>query len=255
MSLFNIRERNPLVHCITNYVVTNFTANGLLAIGASPIMADEVEEMNDMVSIIDALLINIGTINARTREAMFVAGKKANERKIPVVLDPVGVGATAFRKQTVEELLANVQIDLIRCNAGELATIAGVEWQSKGVESGEGEMDVCDVAKQVANEHNCFVIVTGPSDVLTDGNTVLQTSGGHEYMTQVTGAGCLLSAICAAALTVEENKLETLQMMLNDYKTVAELAAGKAQYLGTFQMEVLNHLHVVSGGKAAWISS
>lgn len=254
MSLSKIRERSPLVHCITNSVVTNYTANGLLAIGASPIMADEVEEMNDMVSIVDAVLINIGTLNVRSRAAMLVAGKKANERHIPVVLDPVGVGATAFRKQTVEELLGNVQFDLIRCNAGELATIAGIEWQSKGVDSGEGEMDVEAIAKQVAKQYNCLVIVTGPSDVLTDGETVLQTSGGHEYMTQVTGAGCLLSAICAAALTVKESPLETLQMLLNDYKKVAELAANKAPYLGTFQIEVLNSLQVVSRGEAAWIS-
>lgn len=249
MSLSRIRERSPLIHCITNSVVTNYTANGLLAIGASPIMADEVEEMNDMVSIVDALLINIGTINARSRAAMLVAGKKANQRNIPVVLDPVGVGATAFRKETVEELLANVQFDLIRCNAGELAAIAGVKWQSKGVDSGEGEMDIKEVAKEVAKRYACLVIVTGPSDIVTDGKTVLQTSGGHEYMTQVTGTGCLLSAVCAAALTVQDNSLETLQLVLNDYKKVAELAVDNAKYLGTFQIEVLNNLQMVSKGE------
>lgn len=248
MSLYNIRRRNPLVHCITNNVVTNFTANGLLATGASPIMADEVEEMNDVVSVVDALLINIGTIHARSRDAMLVAGKKANERAIPVVLDPVGVGVSAFRKETVKELLENVAFTLIRCNTGELATIAGVEWQSKGVDSGTGDMEVAEVAKAVAKKYNCLVIVTGPTDVITDGEMILYTTGGHELMTQVTGTGCLLSAICAAALTVDENSLELLQEVMQNYKDVATKAS-EEDLLGSFQVEVLNAIHELSRGE------
>ncbi|HWI47451.1 MAG TPA: hydroxyethylthiazole kinase [Rummeliibacillus sp.] len=248
MSISKIRKRSPLVHCITNYVVANFTANGLLAIGASPVMADEVLEVEAMVSNAAALLINIGTINGRTKEAMILAGRKANEKEIPVVLDPVGVGATVFRKQTVQELLQTVKFDLIRCNAGELATIAGEAWQAKGVDSGEGEINVEQVAKQVARQYHCLVIVTGPSDILTNGEQTFSIAGGNELMTQVTGTGCLLSAVCSAALAVEGDQLTVLLDALQDYKAVAERAA-IAGPLGSFQVEVINGLHDISRGE------
>ena len=245
MTMYNIRQKQPLIHCITNTVVTNFTANGLLAIGASPIMADEIEEMRDMVSIVDALLINIGTVNTRTRQAMIVAGQTANERDIPVVLDPVGVGATAFRKETVEQLLQNVQFQLIRCNAGELAAIANIEWRSKGVDSGEGEMNKEEVAKQVARDYQCYVIVTGETDLLTNGEQILYSSGGNELMTQITGTGCLLSAICAATLVLGGNTMQHLQQVLQQYKEVASNAA-VVGLLGSFQVEVFNELYKIS---------
>lgn len=248
MSISKIRMTSPLVHCMTNYVVANFTANGLLAIGASPVMADEESEVEEMVSIAAALLLNIGTINSRTRNAMILAGRKANSRQIPVVLDPVGVGATAYRKQVVQDLLKEVKVDLIRCNAGELATIAGVDWQTKGVDSGEGEIDIEQVARQVASQYHCLVIVTGPSDLLTDGKQVISIVGGHPLMTQVTGTGCLLSAICTAALAVEGDKITILHDVLQDYKVVAERASA-ANLLGSFQVEVLNALHDISRGE------
>ncbi|WP_102693610.1 hydroxyethylthiazole kinase [Rummeliibacillus pycnus] len=248
MSISKIRMTSPLVHCITNYVVANFTANGLLAIGASPVMADEVSEVEEMVSNASALLLNIGTINSRTKQAMILAGRKANERQIPVVLDPVGVGATAFRKQTVQELLEAVKFALIRCNVGELATIAGVKWQAKGVDSGEGEIDVVQVAQQVARQYHCLVIVTGPADILTNGEQTYSIAGGHELMTQVTGTGCLLSAICTAALAVVGDPLIVLHDVLQDYKNVAERAS-IAGPLGSFQVEVVNGLHDLSRGE------
>ena len=248
MPIKQIRNTKPLVHCMTNYVVANFTANGLLAIGASPIMADEISEVEEMVAISNALLINIGTINTRTKEAMLIAGKKANERGTPVVLDPVGVGATTFRQQVVKELLENVRFDLLRCNAGELATIAGVSWQAKGVDSGEGEMDIAVVAKHVAEKWNCIVVVTGAFDYITDGDNEFWVAGGHERMTEVTGTGCLLSAICAAVLTLEGESLLDLRDVLQEYKKVAELAA-QSPLLGSFQIEVLNSLHQLSRGE------
>lgn len=250
MSLFNIREKNPLVHCITNYVVANFTANGLLAIGASPIMADEVQEMNDMASIVDALLINIGTVNVATSQAMQIAGEVANKRGIPVVLDPVGVGASKFRMNVVQELLSTVKFDCIRCNAGELAAIAGVQWDGKGVDSGTGEMDVESVAMEVANRFNCLVVVTGSTDIVTDGQEVKHAAGGDERMTEVTGTGCLLSAICTAALASTDNGLSMLQSVLQDYKQVATMAS-KEHGIGSFQVGVLNALDSLSRGETS----
>ncbi|WP_150285480.1 hydroxyethylthiazole kinase [Rummeliibacillus sp. TYF-LIM-RU47] len=249
MSLLKINQENPLIHCITNYVVANFTANGLLAIGASPVMADEIAEVGDMVSVASGLLVNIGTINGRTKEAMIVAGRKANEVGIPVVLDPVGVGATAFRRETVKNLLREIKFDLIRCNTGELAAIAGVNWDSKGVDSGVGEMDIEQTAKAIAKQYNCFVIVTGEVDIATNGESIDYIAGGHELMTKITGTGCLLSAICTAALAVERNDLSILVDVLKDYKKVAEKARQK-EWLGTVQQEVLNQLHQIAGGRA-----
>ena len=136
--LDKVRGQNPLVHNITNGVAMNFTANGLLALGASPIMADEVSEMADMAAICSALLINIGTLRRQTVEAMLAAGKAANARGIPVVFDPVGAAATQFRRDTVERLLAEVRFAAIRGNAAEMAYIAGGAWQGKGVDAGGG---------------------------------------------------------------------------------------------------------------------
>jgi hydroxyethylthiazole kinase len=252
--MYKIRKRSPLVHCITNYVVANFTANGLLALGASPVMADAVEEVEEMVSNADALLINIGTLNNRTLEAMILAGKKANDLNIPVVLDPVGVGATSFRKQAVEQILQLVNIKLLRCNIGELASIAEIEWETKGVDSGQGEIDIAFVAKQLALQYNCYVIVTGENDFLTDGNKEHWTAGGHELMTRITGTGCLLSAMCAAALTVEGDNIVNLCELLVDYKRVAEYASDNL-LLGSFQEEVINSIHLLGRGAKQWTLS
>lgn len=248
MTMYNIRLRQPLVHCVTNYVVANYTANGLLAIGASPVMADEIAEVEEMVSIADALLVNIGTLNTRTLESMLVVGKKANERNIPVVLDPVGVGATSFRKAAVRQLLEEVKFTVIRCNEGELATIAGVQWQARGVDSGEGELDTVTVAKEVAQKWNTMVVVTGETDVLTDGTIVELITGGDERMTKITGSGCLLSAICSAALAVESNRIDILKQVLQQYKQIA-IDAREAEYIGSFQVKVMDGLERYSRGE------
>ncbi|QCR34160.1 hydroxyethylthiazole kinase [Lysinibacillus sp. SGAir0095] len=243
--LTKINHAKPLVHCITNYVVANFTANGLLAIGASPVMADEVEEVGDMVSIAGALLLNIGTVNTRTSEAMLVAGKKANECGVPVVLDPVGVGATPFRKNVVMQLLEQIKIDVLRCNEGELASIYGVAWESRGVDSGKGDMDTIQVAKEVARKYKCIVVVTGEADLVTDGEDIIQVHGGNVYATRVTGTGCLLSAICAAVLASSEQPMQDLASTLKQYKEASE-QSGKE--LGTFQFKFINTLQKLAEG-------
>jgi len=245
MSLQKINLQNPLVHCITNYVVANFTANGLLAAGASPVMADAVEEAAEMASIASALLINIGTLNDRTIKSMHIAGKAANLKGIPVVFDPVGAGATNFRLQTTMDILQQLKIDLIRCNVGELAAIAGVSWQAKGVDSGVGEIDVAKTALQIANKYNCLVIVTGEQDIITDGDRVERISGGHEKITKITGGGCLLSALCAATLASCEHRFEGLVSLLRDYK---QASLNSYSMIGTFQINLLNQLEYLAGG-------
>lgn len=243
--LTNINQQRPLVHCITNYVVANFTANGLLAIGASPVMADEVEEVGDMVAIAGALLLNIGTVNARTHDAMLVAGRKANECGVPVVLDPVGVGATHYRKSVVMQLLEQVKIEVLRCNEGELASIHGVSWESRGVDSGSGHMETAAVAKEVARKYGCIVVVTGATDIVTDGHDLMQVQGGNISATRITGTGCLLSAICAAVLACSDQPMQDLASTLKQYKEASEQSGRE---LGTFQVRFINALQGIAEG-------
>ncbi|MGE7940598.1 hydroxyethylthiazole kinase [Lysinibacillus xylanilyticus] len=246
MIFHTIRKRNPLIHCITNYVVANFQANGLLAIGASPVMADDSHEVEEMVAISSGLLINIGTLNNQMKESMLLAGKKANALGIPVVLDPVAAGATTYRKQTVQQLLKEIKFAAIRCNIGELAAIANVDWQQKGVDSGTGSISLEVETKQIAQRYNCIVIVTGEKDFITDGEHQQWITGGNSQMTEVTGTGCLLSAICCAAYSAGNDPYNQLVDALSLYKKVAEQASSSTDYIGDFQITVLNELHRLS---------
>ncbi|OCS92675.1 hydroxyethylthiazole kinase [Caryophanon latum] len=242
MTLAHIAAKQPLVHCMTNTVVTNFTANGLLAIGASPIMADAMEEAAHITSIADALLINIGTIQAHTVEAMHAAMKSAKAHHKPVVLDPVGAGASRYRIETVRALLTH-GVTLIRGNAGELAAIAGVTWSAKGVDGGDGEADVAHIAKTVAKAHRCIVVITGEEDVVTDGETVIHVAGGNAQVTRITGSGCLLSAIVAALLASCDGTLEQIAALLAQYKEAAVNANG---FAGTYAVTFLDALQQLS---------
>ncbi|MFK8794047.1 hydroxyethylthiazole kinase [Planococcus plakortidis] len=241
--LRDLRARKPLIHCITNHVVSNFQANGLLALGVSPVMGDEQQEIAELTGHADALSLNIGTITERSLESMLIAGRAAMEKGIPIVLDPVGAGATSYRLQAVKRLLAELDITLLRCNAGELAAIAGAEWQARGVDAGEGEGDLETIAKQVANEHQMLVAVTGTSDLVTDGEHTEHITGGDPLMASVTGMGCLLSAVLAAFLTDEESSpLEALAYGLQLYANAGSRAAKSALTPGSFQMAFFDEL-------------
>ncbi|WP_040225997.1 hydroxyethylthiazole kinase [Bhargavaea cecembensis] len=242
--LERLRAERPLIHCITNIVVANFQANGLLALGASPVMADAPEEAGEMSAAASCTVLNIGTLRADSLLAMELAGRSAAGAGHPVVLDPVGAGATAFRKEAVQRILGNVDVKLIRCNAGELAAIAGEEWQASGVDAGDGEMDIPRVAEKVAIEKGCLVAVTGETDVLTDGRETVFISGGHPLLSKVTGAGCLLSAVCGAFLAAgPEDPFRAAETALRFYKRAGERAAGGAEGPGSFQSAFLDALY------------
>lgn len=241
-----LRDKSPLVHCITNIVVANFQANGLLALGASPIMAAAIEEAGDVSAISSATLLNIGTLDGPSIASMIVAGKSANAKGNPLVLDPVGAGATAFRKQTVSTLLAELDVTLITGNAGEIAALANVSWDAKGVDAGDGKADIVQAAKDVAVRHKCLVAVTGERDIVTDGVSVLQVAGGNPLMSKITGMGCLLSAVCAAFLSVgKDHPLESVTYSLAFYKQAGERAAEQASGPGDFAVRFLNALHLL----------
>src|SRR5690625_930005 len=220
--LEDIRQKKPLIYNITNQVVTNFSANGLLAIGASPAMANAPEEAKDMVALADALVLNVGTCSQSQAEAMLLAGKEANKSGIPVILDPVAVGATSYRTDVVEKLLKHVSFTAIRGNAAEIATIGKEETRMKGVDSLVDHLEP-DIAHNVARSHKTLVIATGKIDVITDGERVFTCENGSSMLPNITGSGCLLSAVIGAFMTVEGNVLTTATMAVAGYGAAAEL--------------------------------
>ncbi len=243
-----VREQSPLVHNMTNVVVTNFVANGLLALGASPVMAYAKEEVADMVSIANSLVLNIGTLREPEVEAMIIAGKAANEKGVPVVLDPVGAGATPYRTNTVKRLLSEVNISILRGNAAEVANVIGEEWQTRGVDVGTVEGNIADLARMAAQKLHMTVVVTGKDDVVSNGEESIIISNGDPLLTKVTGTGCLFSSVVGAFVSVESNHLLAVAGASAFYGAVAEravLATGD-HHVGTFQMEFLNQLMLTS---------
>lgn len=247
--LERVREKSPLIHNITNVVVTNFTANGLLALGASPVMADSRKEVADMVKIANALVINIGTLNENTVEAMHIAGKAANELNVPVMLDPVGAGATAYRTETARNLVEDIQFSVIRGNAAEIANVAGESLAVKGVDGGNLHGSVVDLVTSTAKKLNTVVIATGKDDIVSDGTTTFAVHNGHPILTKVTGTGCLLTSVIAAFASVEKKQVNAAVAALSFYGIAAEIAAEKTVHFGpgSFQIELLNQLALVSG--------
>ena len=239
-----LREKKPLVHNMTNVVVTNFTANGLLAIGASPVMAYAKEEVEEMAAMAGALVLNIGTLDKEAVEAMILAGKAANKAGTPVLLDPVGAGATKFRTDQAKKILHEVNVDVIRGNAAEVANLIGEVWQIKGVDSGEGSGDSAEVAIKAARMLDCLVIITGKIDVITNGNETFLVENGHPILTSVTGTGCLLTSVVGAFCAVEENLLEASAAAIVSYGVAAEKAAKMTAEKGpgSFQIQFLNEL-------------
>lgn len=197
-----VRNTKPLVHNITNYVTVNDCANIILACGGSPIMADDVLEVEEITSICNALVINIGTLNSRTIESMILAGKKANELNIPVVLDPVGVGASKLRTETTNKLLKEVRFSVIRGNISEIKAIAVGTSSTVGVDANvmdkitkDNLKESIEFAKKSALCTGAIIAITGPIDIVTDARTTYLIQNGHAVMGNITGTGCMLTSI------------------------------------------------------------
>ncbi|QLB12558.1 hydroxyethylthiazole kinase [Bisgaardia hudsonensis] len=247
-----IRERNPLVHCITNIVVANYSANGLLALGASPLMSANLDEVAEIQHFSQGLLLNIGTFT--NVEAKLLAGKAANKNSVPVVLDPAGCGATQCRKNATETLLNELDIAVLRGNAGELASIAKVDWQVKGVDSGAGNGDIVDIAKKVAKQYQTIVALSGATDIITDGERVAKIHNGTALFPRITGSGCLLGAVCAAFVGVAEEAdyFQAVVEACTVYAIAGELAAKPLTetQTGSFSIALLDQLAEISEEKA-----
>ncbi|WP_411343831.1 hydroxyethylthiazole kinase [Paenibacillus sp. WLX1005] len=250
--LRTVRERQPLVHNITNVVVTNFTANGLLALGASPFMAFAHEEVEDVAAMAGAVMLNIGTLDPYVVQSILLAGKAANHASVPVVFDPVGAGATPYRTASAQQITEEVRVDIVRGNVAEVANVIGEAWQIKGVDAGGGDGDRVQLAIRAARQLHCIVVITGAEDLVTDGEQVHGIANGHPLLTQVTGAGCLLSSVVAAfAAVTDGSRAQLLQSSVEAlifYGVAAELAAERAGQHGTgsFQIELLNMLGTVT---------
>lgn len=243
--LVKVQKAKPLVHNMTNVVVTNFTANGLYALGASPVMAYAPEEVADMAKIAGSVVLNLGTLSTPQVDAMIVAGRSANTHGVPVLLDPVGAGATSFRTESALRILRKVEVSLVRGNAAEIANLVGESREIKGVDAGDSSgTEAAELAVKAARALNTTVAVTGREDVITDGQRCRIISGGDALLTQVTGTGCLLTSVLGAFAAVEQDMLLAGTAGLTFYGAAASRAAERtAQYgPGSFQIAFLDEL-------------
>ncbi len=242
-SLQRLREAKPLVHQITNYVVMNETANATLALGALPVMAHAREEVEEMVAIAGALVLNIGTLSPAWVEAMLLAGRAANEHGVPVVLDPVGAGATTYRTETAKLLLDEVQVAVLRGNAGEVATLVGVAAEVRGVESIDAGDDAAALARTAGAQLGLVASVTGPVDHVSDGDVVVAVANGDPLMASITGTGCMSSALTGCFLAVNrERPLEAAAEALVAFGVAGEDAARDAAGPGSFHVALYDAL-------------
>lgn len=242
-----VRSQAPLIHNITNYVVMNNSANALLAIGASPVMAHWVDEMREMVSIAGALVINIGTLDAKWIEAMKTAGAAARERGIPVVLDPVGAGATSQRTTAALEIIELCHPTIIRGNGSEIMALLDADVKSKGVDSSASSGDALDAARRLAKKTGAVVVISGEVDYITDGNEVNTVEGGDAIMTSVTGMGCTATALVGAFVAVQTNAMVAATAAMAVMSLAGERAAVKASGSGSMQMHFLDELYNLRG--------
>ncbi len=245
-SLLKVRKTSPLVHNITNYVVMNNTANALLAIGASPVMAHAIDEVEDMVGIASSLVINMGTLSEKWVEAMILAGKKAIKRAIPIVFDPVGVGATPYRTQVAQQIIENCKPNIIRGNASEIMALYNSSIKTKGVDSIASSNAALESAKLLAKSSHAIVVVSGPIDYITDGEKVVTIANGNSIMTKVTGMGCTATAITGAFAGAENDLFIATVSAMAIMGIAGEMASEISEGPGSMQMNFIDQLYKIS---------
>jgi hydroxyethylthiazole kinase len=240
-TLRGLRARKPLIHQITNYVVMNETANATLALGALPVMAHAPQEVEEMAATAGALVLNIGTLSEHWVEAMLLAGRAAGG---PIVLDPVGAGATRYRTETAKRLLDELDIAVVRGNAAEIATLAGRNAEIRGVESIGADDSAEELATEAAAALGCVAAVTGPTDYVSDGERVIAVSNGHELLGTVSGTGCMATAVTGCFLAAKPRApLEAAAEALVAFGVAGENAARVARGPGTFHAGLYDALY------------
>ncbi|MBC7004611.1 hydroxyethylthiazole kinase [Photobacterium sp. BZF1] len=238
-----MRESKPLVVNVTNYVVMNNTANALLAVGASPIMAHSREEMAEMMGFAGALVINIGTLDSQWLPRMIYAVEQANANGKPVVLDPVGCGASQLRTDASRQLAKLADNLIIRGNASEIIALAGESAQSKGVDALDSSDAAVNAAKALAESHNCTVVISGATDYVVSPDSVVALDNGHEMMPFVTGMGCSHTALTGAFAAVGSNEVSAGISSTAILGVAGEIAAAKSAGPGSLQMNLLDAIY------------
>jgi hydroxyethylthiazole kinase len=223
----------------------NTTANALLALGASPVMAHAPEEVAEFAGMARALVLNIGTLSASWIDSMFRAGSAARAAGRPIVLDPVGAGATPFRTTTARRLLAELQPAIVRGNASEIRALGADEHGTKGVDSTHDAADALAHARMLADRHNVVVTVSGPTDYIVSGDAVLRVANGHPLMPRVTGLGCTATALCAAFAAVNPEPLEAAAHAMAVMGIAGEIAGAHASGPGTFLVRFIDALYTL----------
>ena len=245
-NLAAVRAEKPLIHNITNFVVMAYTANALLAMGASPVMAHALNEVEDMVCLAGALVLNIGTLSEEWVESMLKAGRKASGRNTPIVLDPVGSGATPFRTQSARRIIAETRPRVIRGNASEILSLRNADSRTRGVDSLHSVEQAADVAQALAGQLQTVLAITGPVDLVTDGRRVARVFNGHALMGCVTGTGCTATAVIGAFLAVDPDPLRAAATALAYFGLAGETAAQKASAPGSFMIQMLDALYTIT---------
>lgn len=240
--ILKIRERAPLIHNITNYVVMHSTANALLAIGASPVMAHAIEEVEEMVVHSNALVLNIGTLSKSWIDAMFKAAYVANTKNIPIVVDPVGAGATKLRTETIKMLLEDFRITILRGNASEIKSICYESHRTKGVDSIATSEEVIDFAKEISGKYDLTVTVSGSVDIIMKNNRMMKVHNGNPMMSRVTGMGCIATAITGAFAAVNNDYFIAASEAMATVGIAGEIAAQKSSGSGSLEINFLDAL-------------
>ncbi len=241
--LARVRSSKPLIHHITNLVVMNDTANVTLHVGGLPVMAHDAEEVAEMVAHAGALVLNVGTLSPSWVESMLIAGRRANELGIPIVLDPVGAGATLLRTKTDRSLLSSLQIAVVRGNSGEIGALSGTGGKVRGVESITAPDNPAAAARLLARTYRTVVALTGARDIITDGERVFTVSNGHIWLTTLTGTGCMATTMVAAFAAVERDYLLAAAGALAMFGLAAELAAEKAHGPASFKVALFDQIY------------
>jgi len=250
-NLKRLREKRPLVHNITNYVVMNYTANALLACGASPVMAHALEEVDEMVALAGALVLNIGTLTPYWIDAMLQGGRRANALRVPIILDPVGSGATKLRTESAKRIVDALSVNVVRGNASEVLSLAHEGSRTKGVDAIHSVEEAADAALTLARELGTTLAITGPVDLITDGERIYRVCNGHKLMGHVTGTGCTATVIIGAFLAVSNDAVEAAATALAYFGLAGEIGASKAQAPGSFQITLLDALFNIDEGRLA----
>jgi hydroxyethylthiazole kinase len=242
----SIRQNSPLIHNITNFVVMEQSANALLALGASPVMAHALEEVEEMAALANSLVLNIGTLSPLWIEAMILAAQTGNSKGLPIVLDPVGVGATHYRTQEVCRIVSQSRVTVIRGNASEIAYLSDNAGAIKGVDSLLEASNCLGQARSLAVKYQCIVWMSGKTDIVTDGQMVAHIHNGHPLMGKVTGMGCTATAITGAFLAVNPNVLQATIHAAILMGVTGQIAAQKVMGPGFFKLQFLDILYAIS---------